>query len=75
MPVAEQITTRLQELPPSLQREVLDFVEFLAQRVARREFAVEDAEWTDFSLAQAMSGLEAEDSPAYSEADLKERWR
>ena len=62
-------------LPPPLQREVLDFIDFLAQRVAHREDASEEAEWTKFSLAQAMNGLENEDSPEYSEADLKETWQ
>ncbi len=74
MVVTEQITTKLQSLPPSLQREVLDFIEFLAQRVAEREAASEETLWTEFSLAQAMKGLESEDSPEYTEADLKERW-
>lgn len=75
MTATEQITDRLQMLPPQLQREVLDFIEFLAQRVAQREDASEGAEWTRFSLAQAMNGLENEDSPEYSEADLKEKWQ
>ncbi len=69
----EQITDRLEKLPPPLQREVLDFIEFLSQKVAQGE-ANEDAHWEKFSLAQAMKGLEDEDSP-YSEADVKERWR
>ena len=67
----EQITDRLQKLPPPLQREVLDFIEFLAQKVAQGEASNEEAEWTKFSLAQAMSGLEDEDSE-YTEADVKE---
>ena len=75
MSAMEQITDRLQMLPPRLQREVLDFIDFLAQRVAQREDASEDADWTKFSLAQAMNGLENEDSPEYSEADLKETWQ
>ena len=70
----EQITARLQELPPLLQREVLDFIDFLALRVARNEAANEESEWGRFSLAQAMNGIEDEDSPEYNEADLKERW-
>ncbi|OLE52378.1 MAG: hypothetical protein AUG51_18365 [Acidobacteria bacterium 13_1_20CM_3_53_8] len=75
MIVTEQIADRLQKLPPSLQREVLDFIEFLAQKVAQREAASEEAEWMKFSLAQAMEGMENEDSPEYSEADVKERWQ
>lgn len=34
MVVTEQVISRMAQLPPALQREVLDFVEFLAQRVA-----------------------------------------
>jgi hypothetical protein len=75
MTATEQITDRLKLLPPPLQREVLDFIDFLAQRVAQREDASEEAEWMKFSLAQAMNGLENEDSPEYSEADLKEKWQ
>lgn len=75
MIITEQITVKLQSLPPSLQREVLDFIEFPAQRVAEREATDEQTAWAEFSLAQAMRDLETEDSPAYTEADLKERWR
>jgi hypothetical protein len=75
MIVTEQIADRLERLPPPLQREVLDFIEFLAQRVAQGEGANEEADWTKFSLAQAMNGMENEDSPEYSEADLKEKWQ
>jgi len=75
MIVAEQIATKLQSLPMSLQREVLDFVEFLAQRVAEREAVSEETAWAEFSLAQAMKGLDTEDAPEYTEADLKERWQ
>jgi len=74
MIVTEQINDRLQKLPPSLQREVLDFVEFLSQRVAQGEAIKEDREWAQFSLAQAMTGLEDEESE-YTEADVKEKWQ
>ncbi len=75
MVVMEQITDRLQRLPPSFQREVLDFIEFLAQKVAQGEAGSEEAEWMGFSLAQAMAGMEDEDAPEYNEADVKERWQ
>lgn len=75
MTATEQIADRLQKLPPLLQREVLAFIDFLAQRVAQGEDAGEEAEWTSFSLDQAMKGQENEDSPEYSEADLKEKWQ
>jgi len=75
MDVTEQINARLQTLPPSLQQAALEFIEFLAARSAQREALNEDAEWSNFSLAQAMAGLEDEDSYAYTEADLKEQWQ
>ncbi len=74
MIVTEQIYDRLQKLPPMLQREVLNFIEFLTQKVAQGEVASEDFEWTRFSLAQAMKGLEDEETE-YTEADLKEKWQ
>lgn len=75
MTAEEQITDRLQRLPLPLQREVLDFIDFLVQRVAQHEAVHDEAEWEKFSLAQAMNGLESEDSPEYGEADLKEKWQ
>ena len=69
MTTAERINATLQQLPSSIQQEVLDFVEFLLKRQAK------DAnEWNDFSLSQAMQGLEDDDMPEYGEADLKEKW-
>ena len=62
----ERIADRLEKLPPSLQREVLDFIEFLSQKVANDK-AESDDEWQRFSLEQAMRGLE-EDSPGYAES-------
>ena len=75
MLVTDQITDRLQKLPRSLQRKVLDFIDFLEHEAARREGASEDADWMKFSLGQAMNGLEHEASPEYSEADLIEKWQ
>jgi hypothetical protein len=67
MSILEKITRDLKVLPESAQVEVLDFVEFLKSKAATRE----DADWSAFSLGEAMRGLE--DEPiAYSEQDLKE---
>jgi predicted nucleic acid-binding protein len=76
MIAAEQINSKLQELPTLYQQEVLHFIEFLSQKAMREgEAETEDKLWTDFSLAQAMRGLEDDDTPEYTEADLKEKWR
>ncbi|MFM8380193.1 MAG: DUF2281 domain-containing protein [Planctomycetia bacterium] len=66
MTVAEQITHEVQALPEAVQREVLDFVEFLKTR--RRH--VENDHWSSFSLAQAMRGLEDEPD-LYTRADVR----
>lgn len=66
MTVAQQITREVQSLPEAIQREVLDFVEFLKTR----RLPVEDDEWSRFSLAHAMRGLEDE-RDLYSRADIR----
>ena len=71
MVVTEILNSKLQTLPISAQTEVLHFVEFLAQKFEQEES--EDKQWSEFSLAQAMKGLE--DETAYTEADLQEKWR
>jgi Protein of unknown function (DUF2281) len=70
MMVSEQINGKLQRLPLPLQEEVLDFVEFLLHKNGD-----EDSEWSAFSLTQAMRGLEDDDMPEYSDADLKDKWQ
>ena len=73
MTTLESIHQYAQMLPDSLQQEVLDFVRFL---LFRREQEVtpeqDDLEWSNFSLASAMRGMEDEDTPVYTTDDLKE---
>jgi hypothetical protein len=69
MTTLESIQRYAQMLPDSLQREVLDFVRFL---VFKREQEVTRDEWSNFSLASAMRGMENEDTPLYTTDDLKE---
>ena len=64
MSLDEKIIRQLHELSESKKTEVLDFVEYL--RAKTRE-----EDWTRLSLAAAMSGMEAEESP-YDLNDLKE---
>jgi hypothetical protein len=67
MSIVEKVARNLQVLPESAQIEVLDFVEFLTSKAEIRE----DADWSEFSLGEAVRGLE--DEPIqYSEQDLKE---
>ncbi len=75
MVLTEQINSKLQRLPTLYQQEVLHFIEFLSQKAMQGEAETEEKLWTDFSLTQAMRGLEDDDAPEYTEADLKEKWR
>lgn len=67
MVVVERIQTYLQRLPPPFQTEVLDFIEYLLAKAEREE----RAEWSNLSLAYAMRGMEDEEVPTYTIADLK----
>jgi ribonucleotide reductase beta subunit family protein with ferritin-like domain len=67
MTTAEQINRNIHNLPAAFQQEVLDFVEFLLQKTVRDE-----KDWSEFSLEQAMRGLENDGMPEYSDADLRD---
>jgi hypothetical protein len=64
MSLEEKIIRQVHELPESKKSEVLDFVEYLKAKT-------EEKEWSGFSLASAMRGMEDEDS-LYSLHDLRE---
>lgn len=76
--VAEKIHQQVLALPEPLQVEVLDFVEFLLSRVETHGLdetqGFENLEWSNVSLKMAMRGMEDEDGPEYTIADLKERF-
>lgn len=71
MALSERIQERVEKLPASFQAEVLNFVEYLLAKAEREALREERTHWTDFSLTSAMRGMEEEDSPAYTAADLK----
>jgi hypothetical protein len=93
MSISEQIQEQVQKLPPSLQREVLHFIEYLllkekqeprviakvakakrdnfAEYFVIKERRLEDSAWSELSLASAMRGMEDEETPVYTMADLK----
>jgi hypothetical protein len=56
-----------QELSPPLQAEALDFIEYLLAKAERRE----KNEWSELSLRFAIRGIEDEEAPTYTAADLK----
>jgi hypothetical protein len=64
MTVTEQIIQHVNMLPEAVQSEVLDFVEYL-------ELKSDRANWSEFSMSQAMRGMESEAS-LYSLNDIKE---
>jgi hypothetical protein len=74
MEVAEKINKQVQRLPEQTQAEVLDFVEYLLTKTERVQAREEEQEWTQFSLAFAMRGIEEETEPEYTEGDLEERF-
>jgi len=75
MNVTEQITHEVKTLSLEAQQEVLDFVAFLRTRLETRQSRKDDIQWSEFSIGNALRGMEQEAVPEYSEADLKERWR
>lgn len=74
MTTTEAIIQRLQTLPETARQEILDFVEFLELRHYKPAAREEDIDWSTFSLASAMRGMEDEDN-SYTLADLREPFR
>lgn len=67
----EKIQKALQDLPVAYQAEVLDFVEYLKTKADRVAFIEECRDWSSFSLYSAFRGIEYEEAPEYSVADIK----
>ncbi len=72
MIVTDEITFKVRKLPRPSQEKVLHFVDLLLEK---NDDANEDQEWSDFSFAQAMRGLEDDGMSEYTDEDLKERWQ
>ena len=72
MIITERIHQYVQKLPESLQAEVLDFVEYLLSKVERETEQQDELAWSHLSLSLAMRGMEDEDTPNYTTADMKE---
>ncbi len=70
MLIREQIQEYVVKLPASFQAEVLDFVEYLIAKAQREGLVEENQEWSEFSLASAMRGMEDEET-SYTLSDLK----
>jgi hypothetical protein len=71
MTITDKIQASVQKLPAAYQAEVLDFVEYLLAKTTRGARDHEESLWSDLSLTFAMRGMEDEDAPQYTTADLK----
>jgi hypothetical protein len=71
MMITDKIQAGVQKLPMAYQAEVLDFIEYLLTKTTRGDREHEESLWSDISLTSAMRGMEDEDSPRYTKADLK----
>jgi hypothetical protein len=69
MTTAEKIQTYIVRLPSTIQEEVLDFVEYLVYKADQK--TDEEKEWSNLSLQMMMRGLEEEETPEYTQADLR----
>jgi hypothetical protein len=71
MALTDKIQEGVQQLPTTLHAEMIDFVEYFLARAKRESSEHEEGLWSNLSLTFAMRGMEDEDSPQYSKADLK----
>ena len=69
MPVRVSLEDLIKEMPDEMKAQVYDFARYLLEKHLRKE----DLKWNEFSLREAVRGIEEE--LLYTEADLKERWR
>lgn len=78
-----ELIQKLQALPADKQDEVFDFVEFLATRCGtsgpsprpvQNTGDWKDRSFSDFSMSQALRGMEVE-PVTYTQDDLQEHWQ
>jgi hypothetical protein len=75
MTIKQTIQEKIDILPESKQAEVLNFLNTLIESQIELHTQQENAEWSQFSLEQAMQGLENDLLPEYTEQDLKKKWQ
>ena len=71
MTIEQIIQVKIGILPEQKQAEVLIFLNFLIASQTEIDVRQENAEWSQFSLEQAMQGLEDDLLPEYTEQYLK----
>jgi hypothetical protein len=74
MTTKQVIQAKIDILPETRYPEILDFLNSLITSQIDDDSQQENQEWSQFSLEQAMIGLEDELSPDYTEQDLKIKW-
>jgi hypothetical protein len=74
MSIKQIIQDKIDILSEEKQTEVLTFLNSLIESQNEYYRQQENDEWSRFSLAQAMQGLEDDNLPEYTEQDLKEKW-
>jgi hypothetical protein len=75
MTVKQIIQAKIDILPESKQTEVLNFLNLLIESDRELSTQQESLDWSQFSLTQAMQGLEDDNLPEYTESDLLEKWQ
>ncbi len=75
MSIKQIIQEKIDILSESKQVEVLNFLNYLIECQQEISIQQENAKWSQFSLAQAMQGLENDSLPEYTERDLKQKWQ
>jgi hypothetical protein len=75
MTVKQIIQAKIDILPESKQTEVLNFLNSLIESDRELSSQQENLEWSQFSLTQAMQGLENDNLPEYTELDLLDKWQ
>ncbi|WPF87590.1 hypothetical protein WEU38_12265 [Cyanobacterium aponinum AL20118] len=71
MSIKELINQKIENLSESEQMKVLNLIDIVQQETLKTENQL----WSQFSLEQAMKGLENDLIPEYTEADLIEKWQ
>ena len=74
MSIKQIIQDKIDILSEEKQTEVLTFLDSLIEIQHKYDHQKENNEWSDFSIGQAMQGLEDDNLPEYTEQDLKEKW-
>ena len=74
MSINQIIKDKTDILSEGKQTEVLTSLDSLIDSQRKYDHQKKNDDWSDFSIGQAMRGLEDDNLPEYTEEDLKEKW-